>query len=59
MTDIKKVAVFGAGLFGAWAMPHPAWLALAALGAAAFLYAQARILQASKGIPAWRTRPAS
>jgi len=54
--EVYAVAVFGAGLFGAWAMPHPAWLALAALGAAAFLYAQARILQASKGIPAWRTR---
>jgi len=53
--EVYAVAVFAAGLIGAWMLPHPGWLALAALGAALFLYAQARILQAGKGIPAWRT----
>ena len=41
--------VFLAALF-----PHPALAVAAALFAAAFLYCQARILRASKGIPAWR-----
>jgi len=53
--EVYAVAVLAAGLLGAWTLPHPGWLALAALGAALFLYAQARILQAGKGIPAWRT----
>lgn len=34
--------------------PHPAYAAAAALAAAGFLACQARILYASKGIPAWR-----
>ena len=53
--EVYAVAVFAVGLAGSWVLPHNGWLWLAALGAAGFLYAQARILQASKGIPAWRT----
>ena len=34
--------------------PHPALHAIVAFGGAAFLYCQARILFAGKGIPAWR-----
>ncbi len=39
---------------GAAALAWPALQPLAALLAAAFLYCQARILQAARGIPAWR-----
>ena len=53
--EVYAVAVFAVGLAGTWVLPHTGWLWLAALGAVGFLYAQARILQASKGIPAWRT----
>ncbi len=35
-------------------LPHPALHALIALSAAVFLYCQAKILYAGKGIPAWR-----
>jgi phenylacetyl-CoA:acceptor oxidoreductase subunit 2 len=45
--------LFGAGLAAAWYQTLPlVWLT--ALLAAAYLYCQARILQAGKGIPAWR-----
>ena len=37
-----------------WPAALQAALAVAALGAAGFLYCQARILHASKGIPSWR-----
>lgn len=49
--SFAAVLVFGFGigsLFFAWALP------LAALSGMAFLYCQARILRAAKGIPAWR-----
>ena len=48
---------FAALLFfplGLGALYVPSMLPLAAAAAAAFLYCQARILRASKGIPAWR-----
>jgi len=45
--------LFAAGLAAAW-HPTPALAALTALLAAAYLYCQARILHAAKGIPAWR-----
>lgn len=45
--------LFGCGLAGAWwQTPWLVWLT--ALLAASYLYCQARILQAAKGIPAWR-----
>jgi phenylacetyl-CoA:acceptor oxidoreductase subunit 2 len=49
--SVAAVLVFGFGIgsfFFAWALP------LAALSGIAFLYCQARILRAAKGIPAWR-----
>lgn len=49
--SFAAVLVFGFGigsLFFAWALP------LAGLSGMAFLYCQARILRAAKGIPAWR-----
>jgi phenylacetyl-CoA:acceptor oxidoreductase subunit 2 len=49
--SFAAVLVFAFGilsLFHRWALP------LAALAALAFLYCQARILRAAKGIPAWR-----
>ena len=45
-------ALFPAGLAAAWGVPGMAWLAAAL--AVAFVYCQARLLQAAKGIPAWR-----
>jgi phenylacetyl-CoA:acceptor oxidoreductase subunit 2 len=45
--------LFGFGLAGAW-WQTPALVWLTALFAAVYLYCQARILQAGKGIPAWR-----
>jgi phenylacetyl-CoA:acceptor oxidoreductase subunit 2 len=47
--------VFACGLL-AWWLVAPMWRALAAISALAFVYAQARILTAAKGIPAWRER---
>ncbi len=44
---------FGFGLLGAW-LAAPALVWPAALSGLAFLYCQARMLPASKGIPAWR-----
>ncbi len=41
--------------FGLASLVKPAFLPAAAVAAAAFLYCQARILRAAKGIPAWRT----
>ena len=49
--SLAAVVVFGFGIgsfFFTWALP------LAALSGMAFLYCQARILRAAKGIPAWR-----
>ena len=45
--------VFALGLAAAWFDSQPLALA-AALGALVFAYCQGRILQAAKGIPAWR-----
>jgi phenylacetyl-CoA:acceptor oxidoreductase subunit 2 len=45
--------LFGCGLAGAW-WQTPALVWGTALLAAVYLYCQARILQAGKGIPAWR-----
>lgn len=47
------LALFGAGAL-ALLTAHPAAQALAGLCGLAFVYAQARILAADKGIPAWR-----
>lgn len=44
--------LFPAGLAAAWGVPGLAWVAAAL--ALVFLYCQARLLQAAKGIPAWR-----
>ena len=55
---MAREAFAAAGVFacGAAAVLHAArpLQALLAIGAAAFLYSQARMLQAAKGIPAWR-----
>ncbi|HSD42781.1 MAG TPA: hypothetical protein VLD36_13050 [Burkholderiales bacterium] len=55
MTSEAVVApfLFGAGLAAAW-YQTPLFVWLTALLAAAYLYCQARILHAGKGIPAWR-----
>jgi Fe-S-cluster-containing dehydrogenase component len=47
------LALFGAGVLALYTA-HPAAQALAGLCGLAFVYAQARILAADKGIPAWR-----
>jgi phenylacetyl-CoA:acceptor oxidoreductase subunit 2 len=44
--------LFPAGVAAAWGIPGLAWVAAAL--ALAFVYCQARLLQAAKGIPAWR-----
>jgi len=49
------VAVFGFGVL-AWLLVSPVLRVLAAVCALGFVYAQARILKASKGIPAWREK---
>jgi phenylacetyl-CoA:acceptor oxidoreductase subunit 2 len=46
-------ALFAAGALALW-RPLPALAAVVALAAAGFVYSQARILRAAKGIPAWR-----
>jgi phenylacetyl-CoA:acceptor oxidoreductase 27-kDa subunit len=46
---------FGAGGL-AWVLGSLPLAMIAALGGLAFLYSQARILQAAKGIPAWRQK---
>jgi Fe-S-cluster-containing dehydrogenase component/DMSO reductase anchor subunit len=48
------VAVVYPAVVADFLWPHPALHALVALAGAAFLYCQARILYAGKGIPAWR-----
>lgn len=47
------VALFALGAAALW-HPHPALAAAAAVAAAGFVYCQARILRAARGIPAWR-----
>jgi phenylacetyl-CoA:acceptor oxidoreductase subunit 2 len=47
-----SMLLFPAGLAAAWGVPGLAWVAAAL--ALAFVYCQARLLQAAKGIPAWR-----
>ncbi|CAG0948277.1 phenylacetyl-CoA:acceptor oxidoreductase 26-kDa subunit [Burkholderiales bacterium] len=49
------VAVFGFGAL-AWLLVSPLLRGLTAVCALGFIYAQARILTASKGIPAWREK---
>jgi len=44
--------LFPAGLAAAWGVPGLPWIAAAL--ALVFVYCQARLLQAAKGIPAWR-----
>ena len=47
-----SMLLFPAGLAAAWGVPGFAWVAAAF--ALVFVYCQARLLQAAKGIPAWR-----
>jgi phenylacetyl-CoA:acceptor oxidoreductase subunit 2 len=49
---LTATLLFPAGLAAAWGIPGLPWIA--ALLALAFVYCQARIVQAAKGIPAWR-----
>jgi len=51
--SFAALVVFALGV-GALAKPEPWLLLTLALAAASFVYCQARILRASKGIPAWR-----
>jgi phenylacetyl-CoA:acceptor oxidoreductase subunit 1 len=52
--EIYAVAVFYPALLANVIWPGPALHLLVALSALIFLYSQARILHAAKGIPAWR-----
>jgi len=52
--EVYVVAVLFPAIAADLLWPGPALHAVAALAALAFLYCQARILHASKGIPAWR-----
>ena len=55
MTRESLAALVLFGLGTAYLVVHAAWLQYAAaLAALAFLYCQARILRAARGIPAWR-----
>ena len=51
--SFAALIVFALGL-GSLARPEPWLLSTLGLAAASFVYCQARILRASKGIPAWR-----
>ncbi len=50
---LAALAFFGFGAAGIWFLSPAAWLSAAAFGLV-FLYCQAMILRAAKGIPAWR-----
>ena len=52
--ETYAVAVFYPSVLLAWFAPSTLWIALSGFSAAAFLFCQARILYAAKGIPAWR-----
>jgi len=52
--EIYAVGVFYLAVFADFFQPSPIFHNLAALGAIGFLYCQARILHAGKGIPTWR-----
>ena len=52
--EVYAVAVLYPAVLADLVWPQPALHALAAAAAAAFLYCQARILHAGKGVPAWR-----
>lgn len=52
--EVYAVAVLYPAVLAGLVWPQPALHALAAAAAAAFLYCQARILHAAKGVPAWR-----
>lgn len=49
---LVSVLLFGFGL--GLLLGYPAWAAPLAIAALAFVYCQSRIVQAAKGIPAWR-----
>jgi phenylacetyl-CoA:acceptor oxidoreductase subunit 2 len=51
----ESFCALGFFAFGLAALRYPEFATGAALMAGAFLYCQARILRAAKGIPAWRT----
>lgn len=53
--SIAALAVFGLGFGAAW-LRLPAMALAAAAAGLVFLYCQARILTAAKGIPAWREK---
>lgn len=55
--EIYAVGVFYALVAANALRPHPVFPPLVGAAAFAFLYCQARILFASKGIPAWRAPP--
>ena len=50
---LVAMPLMAAGLAAAW-LYSPPWMTIVAPLAAAYLYCQARLMQASKGIPAWR-----
>ncbi len=52
--EIYAIGIFYLALIADWFQPHPTLHFIVALGALAFLYCQARILHAAKGIPTWR-----
>lgn len=52
--EIYAVGVFYLGVAADFWSPSPIFHGVAALGAAAFLYCQGRILHSGKGIPTWR-----
>jgi phenylacetyl-CoA:acceptor oxidoreductase subunit 1 len=54
--EVFAVAVFYPAVAASLVWPGALWPALAALAAGSFLYCQARILHAGRGIPAWRGR---
>ena len=52
--EIYAVVLFYGALGLDWMMPHPVLHTLVGLSAAGFLFCQARILHAARGIPTWR-----
>ncbi len=54
--ELYASAVFYPAVLASLVWPEPGIVALAAVAALAFLYCQARILHAARGVPAWRVR---